>query len=85
MRRLYQTLFVIGVTLFFTACSPRAPYGVVGGCYTSEDYENKPDAVFDPSRAADKIVVIKSERKMYVYKDGKVIKTFPVSLGANDH
>jgi len=85
MKRLYFTLFILIVTLLTTACGPRAPYGVVGGYYSSEDYENKPDAIFDPSRAADKIVVVKSERKMYIYKDGKVIKTFPVSLGANDH
>jgi len=85
MRRLYQALFFITATLFITACSPKAPYGVVGGYYSSEDYENKPDAIYDPARAADKIVVVKSERKMYIYKDGKVIKTFPVSLGSNDY
>jgi murein L,D-transpeptidase YafK len=31
----------------------------------------------------DKIVVKKSAHKMYLYKDGKVIKTMPVSLGKN--
>ena len=85
MRQFYQTLFFIAITLFFTACGPKIPTGVVGGSYTSEDYENKPDAVFDPARAADKVVVVKSERKMYIYKNGEVIKTFSVSLGTNDH
>lgn len=30
-----------------------------------------------------KVLVIKSERKMYLQKDGKTIKTFPVALGPN--
>ncbi len=70
-------------TLVISGCTPSAPTGVTGGYYTSADCKNKPDAIFDPSRAADKIVVNKSEHKMYIYKGGKVIKTFPVSLGSN--
>ena len=31
----------------------------------------------------DRIVVIKKERKMYLYKNGKVKSTFPISLGKN--
>ncbi len=38
---------------------------------------------FDPSNKIDHIVVNKKERKMYLYKDGKVEATFPVSLGKN--
>ncbi|MEE1943993.1 L,D-transpeptidase family protein [Pedobacter sp. KR3-3] len=30
-----------------------------------------------------KVLVIKSERKMYLLKDGKTVKTFPVALGPN--
>lgn len=30
-----------------------------------------------------KVLVVKSERKMYLLKDGKTIKTFPVALGPN--
>lgn len=30
-----------------------------------------------------KVLVIKSERKMYLQKDGKTIKTFPIALGPN--
>ncbi len=85
MKKLLSSLIFIAMIVLFSGCSQQIPTGVVGGCYVSEDYEDKPDAIFDPSRAADKIVVDKSERKMYIYKDGKVIKTFPVSLGTNDH
>jgi murein L,D-transpeptidase YafK len=85
MKKLLLYISLLLITLGFTACGPRVPSGVVGGHYSSEDYQNKPDAVYDAARAADKIVVKKGERKMYIYKDGKVIKSFPVSLGANDH
>jgi murein L,D-transpeptidase YafK len=36
-----------------------------------------------PGEKIDKIVVIKKERKMYLYKNGKVKSVFPVSLGKN--
>lgn len=29
----------------------------------------------------DKVLVIKSARKLYLYKDGKVLKTYPIALG----
>jgi len=35
------------------------------------------------SKPADRIVVFKSERKMELYRDGKVIKTYRVALGTN--
>jgi len=31
----------------------------------------------------DKIIVYKSQKKLYAYKDGKVVKEFPISLGKN--
>jgi len=73
----------LSAIFFISGCAPSAPTGVTGGFYTPADCQNKPDAIFDPSRAADKLVVDKSEHKLYVYKDGKVIKTFRVSLGSN--
>ena len=79
---LLASLFVISAFII-SACAPSAPTGVTGGFYTSADCQGKADAVFDATRAADKIVVNKSEHKMYIYKDGNVIKTFPVSLGSS--
>ena len=38
---------------------------------------------FDESQKIDHIVVVKKERKMYLYREGKVANTFPVSLGRN--
>jgi len=85
MRRSLITIATVATLFIISGCAPSGPTGVVGGYYTSADCANKPDAVFDATRAADKIVVVKSEHKMYVYKNGSVIKTFPVSLGANDY
>ena len=36
-----------------------------------------------PRQSIDKIVVVKKERKMYLYKDNKIQSTLPVSLGKN--
>lgn len=38
---------------------------------------------FSKNNSIDKIVVIKKERKMYLYKDNKVQNTLPISLGKN--
>lgn len=38
---------------------------------------------FSQVKSIDKIVVVKKERKMYLYKDNKVQNTLPVSLGKN--
>ncbi len=81
MKKIFIT--ALGVGIFMSGCGPKVPTGVVGGYYTPADCANKPMAKFDPSRAADKLEVDLSEHKMYVYKNGKVIKTFPVSVGAN--
>ena len=38
---------------------------------------------FDESEKIDKIVVVKKERTLYLYRDGKIQSSFPVSLGKN--
>ncbi len=40
-------------------------------------------AEIDHSNKIDKIVVYKSKRKMYAYKNGKLVEEFRISLGAN--
>ena len=78
----FASIFTAGA-LYITGCAPSVPTGVTGGTYSSADCQGKPAAIFNASRAADKIVVNKSEHKMYLYKNGSVIRTFPVSLGSN--
>ena len=38
---------------------------------------------YSQGEGIDKIVVLKKERKMYLYKEDKVVNTLPVSLGKN--
>jgi murein L,D-transpeptidase YafK len=67
--------------LFFTACEPSVPkdrYNLEeckAELLDAKDYEQ--------DGGIDRIVVVKKERKMYLYKEGKVQQTIPVSLGKN--
>jgi len=67
--------------LLFTACEPDIPkdrYNLEeckAELLDAKDYEQ--------DGGIDRIVVVKEERKMYLYKEGKVQQTIPVSLGKN--
>jgi len=67
--------------LLFTACEPDVPkdrYNLEeckAELLDAKDYEQ--------NGGIDRIVVVKKERKMYLYKEGKVQQTIPVSLGKN--
>ena len=67
--------------LLFTACEPDVPkdrYSLEeckAELLDAQDYEQE--------GGIDRIVVVKKERKMYLYKAGKVQQTIPVSLGKN--
>ncbi|NPA50085.1 MAG: L,D-transpeptidase, partial [Epsilonproteobacteria bacterium] len=72
-------IFIAPLTIF-NGCARYNATGTPGGLYDMSKCKYIP---VDPKIAADKIVVKQHERKMYVYKNGKVIKTIPVSLGKN--
>jgi murein L,D-transpeptidase YafK len=76
-------LFTMFLSLFsFTACtSPE----VKGDRYTLDECKEELLAAedFSEDESIDRIVVVKKERKMYLYKDNKVTATIPVSLGKN--
>ena len=67
--------------LVFNACEPDIPkdrYNLEeckAELLEAKDYEQ--------DGGIDRIVVVKKERKMYLYKEGKVQQTIPVSLGKN--
>lgn len=42
-----------------------------------------PEDKLDPNAKIDYILVVKSERKMEVYQEGKLLKTYKISLGRN--
>ena len=58
---------------------------VEDGRYTLEECQQEllEAKDFDESQKIDRIVVVKKERRMYLYRDGKVMSSFPVSLGRN--
>jgi len=76
-------LITAASTILFTGCNlfgPSQPSGTRGGSYPSSGCAQPMSSV-----VADKIVVDKSDRKMYLYKNGSLLGSMPVSLGANDH
>jgi len=83
-----KTSLAIGIlsAFFLSGCNwnlfggPKAPTGKVGGSYPTSGCEQPMSKTI-----ADKIIVDKSDRKMYLYKNGKLLASMPVSLGANDH
>ena len=76
MKRSSYGLLAALIALIITGCT--APTGTRGGQYGPKEWKTIP---FRPDRAADKIVIKQREHRLYVYHNGKVIKTFPVSLG----
>ena len=79
-----HTIFIsiVAMLLLLTACdSPN----VKGNRYSlNECKQEMLDADdFLEGESIDRIVVIKKERKMYLYKGNKVTAVFPVSLGKN--
>jgi len=84
--QLSKTINLIGMAffsiLFFTACEPDVPSVPKDHYSLNECKEELLDASdYTDDDAIDRIVVVKKERKMYLYKDGKVQQTIPISLG----
>ncbi len=67
--------------LFFNACGPDAPKDRYNLEECKAELLDATDYAQDGG--IDRIVVVKRDRKMYLYKDGKVEQTIPVSLGKN--
>ena len=69
--------------LFLTGCGSEPE--VKGNQYTLKECKEEllEAEDFSQGESIDKIVVVKKERKMYLYKDGEVQSTLPVSLGKN--
>ena len=67
----------------FTACAVKSE--TTKGKYNlAECKKELLDATdYEQGDGIDHIVVVKKERKMYLYKDGKVEETIPISLGKN--
>ncbi len=76
---LFTLLFSL---VFFTGCNNP---GVKNNKYSLKECKEEmlDSNDFSEGESIDRIVVIKKERKMYLYKGNKVKSVFPVSLGKN--
>ncbi len=74
------------VGLFIVGCGEIPYYGKVDNTpYATKECikELASGTEIDHKNKIDKIVVYKKKRVLYAYKDGKVVETFRISLGAN--
>jgi murein L,D-transpeptidase YafK len=65
------------------AAALAAFFAATAGLQTSAMAKATPVAYAVPALKADRILVLKSARKLELLKDGVVLKTYPIALGAN--
>jgi murein L,D-transpeptidase YafK len=79
----YLVNIVVLATLFF-GCSSKKPYGNSKYYDIKECKKEMANAMdIDEDERIDMIIVYKSKRTMYLYRDGKIIDELPISLGKN--
>jgi murein L,D-transpeptidase YafK len=86
MMKLKLGLMGVALALLISGCNEPTAYGKVDKTpYATKECINELSrgAEVDHSNKIDKIVVYKKKRKMYAYKNGKVVEEFRISLGAN--
>lgn len=59
------------------------PTGKSKSTLSYEEAIKEAEAFFELRNMVNKVLVVKSERKMYLQKDGKTIQTFAIALGPN--
>ncbi len=86
MMKIIVTIFGVALALLISGCNEPVSYGKVDKTpYATKECLKKlaVGAEIDHSSKIDKIVVYKTKRKMYAYKNGKVVEEFRISLGKN--
>ena len=58
-------------------------YTIIGTLIGLAIYYFYPEKKLSPNVSIDKMVVLKSERKLQVFSDGQLLKTYTISLGRN--
>ena len=83
MKYLLHSLTLFSFSLLFVGCAeePEAPKKHYNLEECKEELLDATDYAQDAG--IDKIVVVKKDRKMYLYKEGKIEDEIPVSLGKN--
>ncbi len=74
-------LLLLLLALLFTGCEPEVPKDTYNLEECKKELLDAKDYAGD--EGIDRILVVKKDRKMYLYKEGKVQSTIPVSLGKN--
>ena len=77
----FKILLLILFTLLFSGCEPDVPKDTYNLEECKKELLDAEDYAGD--EGIDHILVVKKDRKMYLYKDGKVQSVIPVSLGKN--
>jgi murein L,D-transpeptidase YafK len=82
LKQLYIKILLLLVTLFiFSGCQPDTPTHYYNLKECKKELLEATD--YREENSIDRIVVIKKERRMYLYKDGNIEEVLPVSLGKN--
>jgi len=86
MMKLKLGVMGVALALLISGCSKPIAYGKVDKTpYATKECMNELSrgAEIDHHNKIDKIVVYKKKRKMYAYRNGKIVEEFRISLGAN--
>ncbi len=73
--------FLLSFLLFLTGCGPGIPKDQYNLTECKEELLEAED--YAENEGIDRILVVKKDRKMYLYKNGKVQSVIPISLGKN--
>jgi murein L,D-transpeptidase YafK len=77
----FKILLLLLLTLLFSGCEPDVPKDTYNLEECKKELLEAEDYAGD--EGIDRILVVKKDRKMYLYKEGKVQSVIPVSLGKN--
>lgn len=77
----FKILLLLLFTLLFSGCGPDVPKDTYNLEECKKELLDAEDYAGD--EGIDRILVVKKDRKMYLYKNGKVQSVIPVSLGKN--
>jgi len=77
----FKLLLLLLLTFIFSGCGPDVPKDTYNLEECKKELLEAEDYAGD--EGIDRILIVKKDRKMYLYKDGKVQSVIPVSLGKN--
>ena len=77
----FKILLLLLLAFIFTGCGPDVPKDTYNLEECKKELLDAEDYAGD--EGIDRILVVKKDRKMYLYKEGKVQSVIPISLGKN--